>query len=186
MATIGLIWFFYLIFHMFSNLSFYFGKDSFNNFYTNYNDLYIIRFTLLFLLILGLIIHFLVGVSREIKNYKLTFNHSYYKKKPKHFPRYLVYINLFVILTFIIFHIFHMFNIERNNYYKAMVDIFSSPIISVIYYIGIVSLFFHLFHSLTNVRQTLGMTHLQNKAIVFIIVLLLILGFLSIPTTIIL
>ena len=51
----------------------------------------------------------------------------------------------------------------------------------VIYGLGMVAISTHLHHGLTNVLQTLGISSKQHKGIALIIVLLILVGYASIP-----
>ena len=67
MAIAGLIWFFYIVFHLFSVLTFHSGEASFNDFFMwlNGSALYPV---LLVLLGLTILFHIYVAITRQLNN----------------------------------------------------------------------------------------------------------------------
>ncbi len=183
MALAGIIWFSYLILHMLINLNFLSGAESFNSFYTWFNESVILRSTIIFLLASSLIFHVYIAVIRQLdSNKKRTI--AYQKSYPKVIPRFIAWSGAGILLSFIIFHFTQVQLIKDYNFYEEMSAIFQNPLMLVIYGFGFLALAAHLHHSLTNVMQTLGITHREYHLIVGFIILILIAGFLTIPISI--
>ncbi|HIF36102.1 MAG TPA: hypothetical protein EYQ71_05650, partial [Candidatus Thioglobus sp.] len=80
MAIAGLFWFLYLIFHLFSVLTFHSGEAAFSSFYVWLNSslLYPI---LLALLALTIVFHVVIAITRQLSNNE-SFGEGYKKPYP--------------------------------------------------------------------------------------------------------
>ena len=74
-----------------------------------------------------------------------------------------------------------MLSINTSDLYIEIQNIFQRPIMWMIYGLGMIAISTHLHHGLSNILQTLGISSKQHKGIALIIVLLLVLGYASIP-----
>ena len=179
MAIAGLIWFVYLIFHMFSVLSFHSGEAVFSGFYVwlNSSILYPI---LLALLVLTISFHIVIAVSRQLSNNE-SIGERYKKTYPKAIPRLVAWLGALIMLAFIVIHSVQMLSTETVDLYQEIHSIFNHPLMWFIYGLGLLSLSTHLHHALTNVLQTLGISSSQCHGLALFIVVVIMAGFASIP-----
>jgi succinate dehydrogenase / fumarate reductase cytochrome b subunit len=183
MAFAGLIWFFYVIFHMLSLLNFHVGKDVFNDFYTEFNQSPI-YYLMVAILIASLGFHVFTAVSRQLANNQSK-GVSYEKIYPKEIPRVIAWGGASTLLVFIVFHFVQMQWLDTTGLYQQILSIFSQPIMWVIYALGLITLSAHLHHALSNVLQTLGVSSKQYHLVVILIVLMVFIGFASIMVSVI-
>ena len=184
MAIAGLIWFVYLIYHLLSVLTFHSGEVVFNAFYSWLNDSWIYP-VLLTLLGSTIVFHIYVAVTRQLDNNKSA-GIGYKKSYPKAVPRVVAWSGAALIFLFIVIHSVQMLSIDETNLYQQMVLIFSNPLMWVIYGLGMIAISAHLHHSLSNVLQTLGVSSRQHHNLAWLIVIVIMLGFASIPLSIVL
>ncbi len=184
MAIAGLIWFVYLIYHLLSVLTFHSGEVVFNAFYSWLNSSWIYP-VLLTLLGSTIVFHIYVAVTRQLDNNK-SVGISYKKTYPKAVPRVVAWSGAALIFLFIVIHSVQMLSVDETNLYQHMVLIFSNPLMWVIYGLGMIAISAHLHHSLSNVLQTLGVSSRQHHNLAWLIVIVIMLGFASIPLSIVL
>jgi succinate dehydrogenase / fumarate reductase cytochrome b subunit len=179
MGLAGLVWFAYLLFHLYGLLFFHLGEESFNSYYGWLNNSPIdIIFRLLLLLSLGF--HIYVAVYRQLSNNN-SLGSKYKKTYPKAIPRSVAWSGALMILFFIVFHYFQMHEIEANGLYKFLVDTMLKPEMLLIYSLGLITITAHLHHGLTNVFQSLGVFSKQYNLIVSLILVVIMAGYTSIP-----
>lgn len=178
MALAGTVMTTYLIFHMLTNLSFFSGS-AFENFYDVYNLAWI-RWPI-FLLVLGsLIIHIKAAVNIRIKNNQAR--RIGYKKHDKlHIPAQLVSLSIALLLLFILVHIGQALLLDTSSIRMGVTEWFSSVWMFLFYLAGLGILAMHLQHSLINVMQTLGISSKTHKITIIGGVVLLTVGFASVP-----
>ena len=179
MAVAGLIWFAYLIFHMLSVLSFHSGEEVFSGFYGWLNSS-IFYPILLALLVLTISFHIVIAVSRQLSNNE-SIGERYKKTYPKAIPRLVAWLGASIMLAFIVIHSFQMLSTETADLYQEIHSIFNQPLMWFIYGLGLLSLSTHLHHALTNVLQTLGISSSQCHGLAIFIVVVVMVGFASIP-----
>ncbi len=184
MAIAGLIWFVYLIYHLLSVLTFHSGEVVFNAFYSWLNSSWIYP-VLLTLLGSTIVFHIYVAVTRQLDNNKSA-GIGYKKSYPKAVPRIVAWSGAALIFLFIVIHSVQMLSVDETNLYQHMVLIFSNPLMWVIYGLGMIAISAHLHHSLSNVLQTLGVSSRQRHNLAWLIVIVIMLGFASIPLSIVL
>ena len=179
MAVAGLIWFVYLIFHLFSVLTFHSGEAAFTGFnvWLQSSVFYPI---LLGLLLLTLSFHVVTAISRQLSN-NISSGDRYKKPYPKAVPRIIAWSGASIILIFIVIHSYQMLSVDAVDLYAEVERIFMSPIMWAIYGLGMLAISTHLHHGLTNVLQTLGISSKQRTGLAFVIVALIMAGFISIP-----
>lgn len=178
MALAGTVMTAYLLFHMLSNLSF-FSATAFEQFYEFYNQPWV-RWPLLALVMLSLFIHIKAAMHIRIKNSKAR--QVGYKKYDKlHVPAPLVSLSIVLLLLFIVIHIGQTLLIDTSAVQAAMIDWFSSGWMVLFYLAGLFILAMHLQHSLINVLQTLGISSKTYRVGIISAVVLLTLGFASVP-----
>ena len=185
MAVAGLIWFTYLIYHLLSVLTFHAGEAVFNAFYTWFNSSWIYP---VLLAVLGstIVFHIYVAVTRQLVNNKSVGTTPYKKSYPKAIPRVIAWSGAALVFLFIVIHSVQMLSIEATNLYQQMQEIFANPLMWVVYGLGMLAISAHLKHSLSNVLQTLGICSCQFHKVAWLIVIIIMVGFASIPLSIIL
>ena len=185
MAVAGLIWFTYLIYHLLSVLTFHAGEAVFNAFYTWFNSSWIYP---VLLAVLGstIVFHIYVAVTRQLVNNKSVGTTPYKKSYPKAIPRVIAWSGATLVFLFIVIHSVQMLFIEATNLYQQMQEIFANPLMWVVYGLGMLAISAHLKHSLSNVLQTLGICSCQFHKVAWLIVIIIMVGFASIPLSIIL
>mgnify|MGYP000560129260 FL=1 len=185
MAVAGLIWFVYLIFHLFSVLTFHAGEAAFNAFYIWFNSSWIYP-VLLALLGSTIVFHIYIAVTRQLANNKSAGDIRYKKSYPKAVPRIVAWSGAALVFAFIVIHSVQMLtiDIDTTNLYQQMQEIFSDPLMWVIYGLGMLAISAHLQHGLSNVLQTLGICSCQFHKVAWLIVIIIMVGFASIPLSI--
>jgi len=178
MALAGTVMTAYLLFHMLSNLSF-FCADAFTQFYDVYNQAWI-RWPVLFLVAASLLIHVKAAVAIRAKNAKAR-QLGYQKYDYFHIPAPLVTLSISLLLLFIVVHIGQALLLDTTQLRAELVNWFSSFWLLLFYVGGVFILAMHLQHSLVNVLQTLGVRSTMYKTLVNTSVLLLAVGFVSVP-----
>lgn len=184
MALAGLIWFGYVVIHSLSLFSFHLGQQVFNDFYHWFNNS-IIYWPMLLILGVTIALHIFTGITRQLSNNIAIGANKYHYRYPKIIPRFIAWSGAATLLAFIVFHFVQMQLLNGSDPYQQIVDIFTQPLMLVIYALGMLTLGMHLHHGLTNVLQTLGISSRQYNLVAILIVLVVILGFVSIPVSII-
>ena len=179
MAIAGLFWFFFLIFYLLGALTFHSGEEAFTAFYVWFNGS-IFYPVLTILLILTITFHVFVAITRQLSN-NVSSGDRYKKPYPKAVPRIVAWSGASIILIFIITHTVQMLSINTVDLYSEITNIFQRPIMWAIYGLGMIAISTHLHHGLSNVLQTLGVSSKQHKSIALLIVLLIMVGYASIP-----
>ena len=179
MAMAGLFWFFFLIFYLLGALTFHSGEEAFTAFYVWFNGS-IFYPVLTILLILTITFHVFVAITRQLSN-NVSSGDRYKKPYPKAVPRIVAWSGASIILIFIITHTVQMLSINTVDLYSEITNIFQRPIMWAIYGLGMIAISTHLHHGLSNVLQTLGVSSKQHKSIALLIVLLIMVGYASIP-----
>jgi succinate dehydrogenase cytochrome b subunit len=181
MALAGVLMLAYLVFHMLTNLSF-FTEASYTEFYNWYNG-GLIRWIVLFTLIVAIVIHVKVAFRIRKKNAEArTIDYAQHDKFK--IPAYLVTASIIFLLAFIIIHIIQSLFFEHFNTYEQLTNVFQSTLMVLFYLAGLFVLTMHLQHSLVNVLQTLGKTSVSCHVYVWLGTLLLSIGFAVIPLAI--
>ncbi len=184
MVFAGLFWFFYVIFHMLSLLNFHFGQSAFDGFYNWLNQLLVYHLMVLMLIML-LGFHVIMALSRQLVN-NINKGQAYQKPYSHGVPKFVVWTGSGMLFVFIVFHFVQMKLLDKPNLYKYMIELFSQPVVLIIYTLGVITLSAHLHHALTNVLQTLGISSKPYHLLVVLLVLILLIGFISIPINVIL
>ncbi len=182
MAVIGLVWFAYVIFHMFSLLSFHVDEGEFNSFYASLEDSALYHLMVL-VLIGSLAFHVYVAISRQLANNKSK-GTGYHKSYPGEIPRSVAWSGAAILLSFIVFHFVQMKTLDEANLYQQLLLALSSPLMLLIYALGTFALCAHLHHGLTSVLQTLGVSPKTYNVWAIAIVAILFVGFISIPVSV--
>jgi len=178
MALAGIFMTAYLVFHMFSNLSF-FSPNAFTRFYELYNA-GPTRWLVLFAMIIAIAIHVKIAIKiRRINAQARTVGYAKYDKFK--IPAPLVTLSVIFLLSFIVIHIIQTLLFDTTQLYNEVEQLFQSPIMLLFYLAGLFVLTMHLQHSIANVLQTLGNTSVIRHFLVWFGVLSLTGGFALIP-----
>jgi succinate dehydrogenase / fumarate reductase cytochrome b subunit len=184
MAIAGLGWFVYVIFHLSTLLIYHQGKQEFNEFYRQLNQ-FSWYYLMIAILIILLVFHIYTAISRQISNNKSK-GVGYHKPYPKAIPRIIAWVGSSVLFIFIVIHFIQMKILTNDYWYQAIDELLSQPLMWIFYLFGLITLNAHLHHGLTNVLQTLGITHKTYNYLVILIISILFFGFLSILMSVIL
>ncbi len=183
MAAAGLFWFSYLVIHMLANLNFLTGEDNFDGFYHWFHEAVILRWSVIGLLGLSIGFHIYTALSRQFdSNNKRQI--AYKKPYPQAVSRFVAWSGASMLFAFIVFHFVQMQLLPTHNFYQEVSNIFSMPLMIGIYALGFFSLSTHLHHALSSVLQTFGLTHKQHHGFVFLIIFILMGGFISVPISV--
>ena len=178
MALAGMIMTIYLVFHMFSNLSF-FSQSTFSQFYDLYNA-GPIRWLVLLLMVVAIAIHVKTAIKiRRVNAQARTIDYAKHDKFK--IPAPLVTLSIIFLLSFIVIHIVQTLLFDTTQLYSELTQLFQSPIMLLFYLAGLFVLTMHLQHSIANVLQTLGKTSVTHHCLVWGGVLTLTGGFALIP-----
>ena len=173
MAIAGLFLMSFLIVHLSINLLMLLGdggeKFSKAVYFMTYNPAIKIFEYVLFG---GFIIHMIIGVTIEIRNYfvrPIKYAVSI-KSKSSFLSNYLIYTGI-IILIFLIIHFIHFFFVklgwvgipeyaaDKHDFFTMAQHLFVNPWFSVIYIVCFIFLGFHLNHAFQAAFQTLGINH---------------------------
>jgi len=145
------------------------------------------------LLILGFLIHIIIGVIVQIQNWlaRPSGYKSGSKSKTSFFSRFMIWtggiVFIFLIIHFTNFYFIKLGFIEGDaeNFYSVAHQLFAIPAYNIFYWICFIVLGFHLYHAFTSAFQTVGLNHrIWTPVVNFIAVFYAILipaGFISIP-----
>lgn len=178
MAIAGVVMTGYLIFHMLSNLSF-FWEAAFTGFYDFYNA-GLARWLVLLVMIAAIAIHVKAAIKiRKVNARARTIDYAKHDKA--NIPAPLVTMSIVFLLSFIVIHIIQALLFDTNALYAEVIVLFQSGFMVLFYLAGLFVLTMHLSHSLANVLQTLGKTSVIYHRLVWAGVLALASGFAAIP-----
>ena len=179
MAVSGLIFFLYVLLHMYGNLKAFAGHDAYNNYAHHLRTLgepmlpasgflWVMRV----LLIVALVVHVYSAVTlwRRANHARTT---KYVVKKNKHssLSSHLMRWGGLTLLLFIVWHLLN-FSIGKvnvaggatNDPYNLLVDSFSTWWLTLIYLVAMFLLGTHLHHGIWSSMQTLGYTnHVRSR-----------------------
>lgn len=149
-------------------------------------------------LMLGFLIHMLVGIILTLQNWAAR--PVGYKKcsktKTSFFSRYMIWTGL-IIFIFLAIHFMNFYFVklglvpvpdgakDKHDFYTMVINLFQLPLYSWIYIVLIAILGFHLNHAVQSAFQTLGMNHDKYlptiKAVSAIYAIIVACGFIIIP-----
>lgn len=199
----GLILLGFIVGHLIGNLSILIGPEAINSYaYFLHKNKMLIYCARIFLLI-NLFIHLYLSISLTLANSaakQVDYVHKVNIRTT--FASKTMIISGLIILAFLIYHLLHFTvgviepdsyglidNKKRLDVYTMVVNSFSNIYISLIYMFALICLGLHLSHAFFSVCQTFSITN-TGKAIYKIrnaskiISIIIIFGYLTIPTTI--
>ena len=206
-AVTGIFLVLFLLGHMAGNLLLFAGRDAINEYAEFLHHMlhgagiWFVRIGLLVLL--GLHVAATISLTRQNKAARKDAYAHEATVQASRSSRMMIISGL-IILAFIIFHILH-FTIrvdenlanmkdpshpERHDVYGMVIKGFEVPLVSIFYIVAISLLCSHLSHGIASIFQTLGMrsrkTEKPIKGLSWAITIVLWIGFLIIPLTILL
>lgn len=176
MALMGVLWVLYLSIHSISSLSYFFGAPVFNAVYEWFNGGIFWRFIVPALLVLSLLYHIVIAVTKQLQN--LGKQPKYHKPYPKAIPRVIPWGGVSLVLVFIIIHIIQMWDITLSNAHAEINALFQNELIVAGYILATIIILFHIQHGLHNVSQTFAR---RAQAPVVLLLAAIGSGFISIP-----
>jgi succinate dehydrogenase / fumarate reductase, cytochrome b subunit len=180
MAICGLIWFGYLILHLWGNLKIYAGAsyiNAYGEFLRQVGDPFFQNSQLLWLariiLIPALILHIIAAT--QLKQRDLASRpRGYAKWRPLESTwasRTMLWGGIFILL-FIIWHVLDLTLgavnpgfVEGQIYHNEILS-FSRPIVSLFYVLAVIAVGFHLWHGIWSSWQTLGLNSRRSSRLV--------------------
>ncbi len=125
-----------------------------------------------YILFAGFIIHMIIGVMVELRNYfvRPVKYAVASKSKTSCFSRYMIHTGI-IIFLFLILHFTHFFFVklgwvsvpeginDTHDFFTMTKYLFKAPVYSIIYVICFIFLGFHLNHAFQSAFQTLGLNH---------------------------
>ena len=179
MALSALFLIFFLIIHLFVNITSLFSENIFNELSHFMGTNSLIQFVMQPILILGVVFHFVMGFILELKN-KSARSVKYVKyngaANSTWMSRNMIYSGL-AILAFIIMHFKHFWVHEINykyieklpsdptRYFNELVHTFQSPVTVVVYIIAFILLALHLLHGFQSAFQSVGFNNKYTKCV---------------------
>lgn len=206
-AVTGILLVFFLLGHMAGNLLVFAGREALNDYaeflkhFLHGAGIWVARIGLLVCLVL----HVLGTISLTRHN-RAARKDSYAKDTTVQASRSsrVMIISGLVILAFVVFHILHftvrvdpdLANLKdpsdpkRHDVYAMVIKGFQVPLVSIFYIVAISLLCSHLSHGIASVFQTLGLrtreTEASTRNLSWLITIVLWVGFLVVPLTIML
>ena len=199
MALSGLLMVGFLLGHMGGNLLVFLGPDALNNYAHKIHSMPELLWVVRLGLLACLITHVLSAIILTKRNKKNST--SKYKIKTRNeVSKASLNMGLtgFLIFLYIIYHLSHFtlklthpeFKQNPSDVYNMVIASFQSPILSIIYVISMFVLGVHLYHGIASATESLGFHHAKftpilKKTSIFLC-LLIVLGFISVPASVIL
>ena len=101
-----------------------------------FNNSAILYFVVSSLLVVALLLHVIVAVSRQLDSNKKR-DIMYKKPYPKAIPRSIAWTGAVILLTFIILHVYQMlsvsFGLHEYDLYEHLLTVFSNPLMWLVY-----------------------------------------------------
>jgi succinate dehydrogenase / fumarate reductase cytochrome b subunit len=195
MAVTGVILFAFVVGHLLGNLQVFLGPERINSYSaflkSNLELLWGVRIVLL----VCVIAHIVVTIQLASLKSKAR-PVGYAKKKNSHssLASRTMYYSGPMIAAFVIYHLLHMTagvvhpDFQEGEVYANLVYGFQQPAVSIAYIVAIAFLCLHLNHGIYSIFQTLGAAHPKYmpriKRTAAIISILLFLGYISIPISV--
>ena len=194
MAVTGLLLSFFMVFHLFGNLSLFVGEEAFNSYVAKLKGPIITYFVRIaeFFLLFFVLSHAYTGALLWYKNRQAKQKERSYSKKNTPSSSRHAALTGSIVFIFLVTHwstFWYRFNFENiESYYQVVLGNevgFGNPVFSVFYIVAIALLGYHLKHGFVSAGQTLGIKGTQyEKAYLSIASLFwfwIPLGFISIP-----
>jgi len=204
MAITGLMLIGYLAIHMIGNLTIYMGEDGINNWGLGLHAMPALLWAARIVLLVGFFMHIANGIGLTLQN-KAARPQKYAKKSDQRATLYskTMILSGVGILAFVVYHVMHFtlhtFNPEfgsfedaagRHDIFKMVVTAFDKGSMVAVYVIAMIGVMAHLTHGFGSMLQTFGLTNkntlpaTEKSSTLF--AWLLLIGFLSIPLSILL
>jgi succinate dehydrogenase / fumarate reductase cytochrome b subunit len=195
MAVTGVILFGFVVGHLLGNLQVFLGPERLNNYAAFLRSNLELLWGVRILLLVSVIAHIVVTVQLASLKSKAR-PIGYAKKKNNHssFASRTMYYSGPMIAAFVIYHLLHMTagvvhpDFQEGEVFANLVYGFQQIPVSIAYIVAIAFLCLHLNHGIYSTFQTLGAAHPKYtpriKRAAAVISILLFLGFISIPISV--
>lgn len=203
-AVTGVVLLLFVIGHMIGNLQVFLGPEVFNAYGEKLRMFPALLWVVRGVIALFAIVHVLATLRLTLLN-NAARPIGYEQKRAVRATlasRTMIYSGL-MLLAFVIYHLAHYTWKITNPQYQTLLDAgghpnihamvvagFSNPLITVVYVVAMVLLGFHLSHGIASVFQTVGWASTRTlpvfERVATIIAVLLVLGYVSIPISILL
>ena len=183
MALAGIFLMLYLIFHLATNLLMLAGDGgaAFRRAVAFLTGSPGVK-TMEYVLFAGFLIHIIVGVILQVRNYSARpiKYRTALRTETAPFSRYMFHTGV-IIFVFLILHLLNFFFVklgwaalpegvyDRHDFYSMAVVLFSNPWYSAVYLVSFVFLGFHLAHAFQSAFQSLGLNHTKYTPVIKVI-----------------
>lgn len=195
MAITGFIWVFYVIAHLLGNLQVYLGPEVFNAYARALREAPALLWTARIIFLVSLLVHITTAFQLWRLN-RFARPTGYVRKDwvAANYASRTMILSGPIILAFVIYHLLHLTfgtvhpQFEEGNVYANVVIGFQSVPVVFFYSIGVILLGFHLYHGIWSMFQSVGFDHPKYtpalKKLSHVLAVLIVLGYLSIPTSV--
>jgi len=179
MALSGLFLVIFLLQHFIINFTAVIDKDLFNSWSHFMGTNSVVQFIAQPILILGIVVHFVLGIILELQNNRArNVKYKVYKgnKNSSWASRNMILSGL-VILAFLAVHFYDFWvpemsykyvefgPVDLDRYYVHLMEKFESPLRTGLYSLSFVLLALHLWHGFSSSFQSLGWNNQYSKAL---------------------
>ncbi|MFN3395845.1 MAG: succinate dehydrogenase cytochrome b subunit [Thermodesulfovibrionales bacterium] len=202
MAITALIMLFYLIAHLLGNLLIFKGPSGINAYAMTLREFGLLLWTIRIIMFVAFLIHLIFAIQLTIENKKAR-PLSYKSKKnlrSTFASRNMIWTGV-IIALYLIYHLLNFTFPVINSTFSRNIDVLQRPDIFsmvfmnfkksdvyIIYATGLIALGLHLSHGVQSLFQTLGLNNEYTLPVMvkaaIVVSLILLIGFLSIPTSI--
>lgn len=202
MALTGVILFGYVVGHLIGNLQLYAGPEVINRYAHFLHGSPVLLWGVRIVLLVAVFLHILTSYQLWMTKRRAR-PVGYYKKDdvPSAYAARTMLWSGPIIAAFVIFHVLHLTvgsvpglalsEVEGGyDVYRNVVVGFRNPAVSIAYIVAIVLLMMHLYHGIWSMFQTMGFSHPRYtpriKRFAHVFSILLAIGFISIPVSVML
>ena len=197
MAVSGLLMVGFLCGHMAGNLLIFAGAEALNDYAYKLHSMPLMLWSVRIGLLISVFVHILSAIILTKRNRQArSGKYSIKNRCEGTLASFNMGLTGSLILLYIIFHLAHFtfklthpeFKNNPSDIYSMVVSSFESPIISSVYILSMILIAVHLYHGIASAFDSLGLYHSKYQAIIKYASLglstLLALGFISVPTSI--
>jgi succinate dehydrogenase / fumarate reductase cytochrome b subunit len=203
MAVTGFIWFGFLVGHLIGNLKLYAGAETFDEYAHHLREIgapilppsgFLWAFRAVVLA--AFLVHVILAweTSRSSWDARTTKYRRQENLSFSRMSRFMRWGGVF-ILVFMVFHLLHLTTgqvhpsfVEGEAYANTIIGL-SNPLVAAFYVLAIIAVCAHLYHGLWSMFQSLGAAHPKyhrfRRPFAVIMALLLFVGFVSIPVSVV-
>ncbi len=173
MATTGMFLMVFLLLHLTVNIFLFYGEKAFNDAVLFMRSNIIIKI-LEYVLVIGFLIHIIMGIKLHFQNKNITVGYDYEIYSPYFLTsfssRSMIYTGI-LILCFLILHLINFmipmkyYTYSKISDYYLVVKLFKNPVYTTIYVLSFIILGIHLNHGFQSSFKSLGISSNNNRII---------------------